>query len=137
MIESAFSVAVPITKVGTDDERLVFGWASVSTEGGRLVTDVQGDQIEPSELEKAAYRYVLKSRQAGEMHVRKTGIGDLVESIVFTKAKQDALGIDLGREGWWVGFKIHDDEVWKAIKKGEYSAFSIGGRGTRVPVKED
>ena len=115
-----------------EDERLVFGWFSVVEQGGELVKDTQGEYIEPRELEKAAYDYVLDARLAGEGHVRK-GVGQLVESIVFTMEKQEALGIDLGCIGWWGGFHIDDDSVWDKIKKGEYPMFSIGGTGTRVP----
>lgn len=115
-----------------EDERLVFGWFSVVEKGGKLIKDGEGDHIEPEQLEKAAYNYVLDARIAGDSHVRK-GVGQLVESIVFTKEKQEALGIDLGCVGWWGGFHIDDDSVWDKIKKGEYPMFSIGGTGTRVP----
>ena len=115
-----------------EDERLVFGWFSVVEQNGELIKDSQGDFIEPDQLEKAAYDFVLDARIAGEGHVRK-GVGQLVESIVFTKEKQEVLGIDVGCIGWWGGFHIDDDNVWDKIKKGEYPMFSIGGTGTRVP----
>jgi len=117
-----------------DDQRLVFGWASISTNSGTEVIDKQGDIIAPDELEKAAYDFVLYSRTQGDMHVRK-GVGRLVESMVFTKQKQELLGIDLGLEGWFVGFKVDDDAVWKSIKAGNLPEFSVGGRGKRVPVE--
>lgn len=38
------------------DQRLVFGWANVSvTVDGKQVEDLEGDVIDPEELEKAAY----------------------------------------------------------------------------------
>lgn len=115
-----------------EDERMVFGWFSVVEKDGQLIKDTQDDYIEPMELEKAAYNYVLDARIAGDSHVRK-GVGQLVESIVFTKEKQEALGIDLGCVGWWGGFHIDDDSVWDKIKKGEYPMFSLGGTGKRIP----
>jgi hypothetical protein len=115
------------------DERLVFGWASVVEENGKLVKDTQGDVIPPEVLEKAAYNYVISARMAGERHA-KMGVGTLVESMMFTKEKQDALGIDLGKVGWFIGFKMFDDKVWKEIKAGKYPAFSIGGWGKGQPV---
>lgn len=117
------------------EQRLVFGWFSVVEEAGEPVVDREGDVILPEELEKAAYDFVLKARIAGEVHMRK-GVGDLVESIMFTKEKQEALGIDLGLVGWWGGFKVSDDAVWKAVQEGDYVMFSIGGTGQRVPVEE-
>lgn len=117
-----------------DDRMLVFGWLSIATDkDGGVVVDSQGDIIPPEELEKAAYDYVLHARDAGEMHQR-TGIGRLVESMVFTKEKQEVLGIPTGvlpEHGWWIGFKIDDVDVWKKIKSGSYRAFSIGGKAKR------
>lgn len=114
-----------------EDRRMAWGWASVSEENGRAVVDKQGDVIDERALEEAAFKYVLGSRRGGVMH-EKVGVAKLVESMVFTKAKQEALGIDLGRVGWFVGFRIDDDEVWKRVKRGELRAFSIHGRATRV-----
>ncbi len=119
-----------------DDKRLVFGWASVSiSDGGNLLEDLQGDSIDPEELEAAAYEYVLNFRDAGEEHIpelRKKA--RLVESCVFTKEKQAALGLPAGAlpVGWWIGFYVDDDEAWEKIKNGTYQMFSIEGTATRV-----
>lgn len=118
-----------------EDEQLVFGWFSVVEKEGKPVVDREGDVIPSDVLEKAAYEFVLTARIAGEVHMRK-GVGDLVESVMFTKDKQEALGIDLGMVGWWGGFKVTDPDVWDAVRKGDYEMFSIGGTGTRVPVEE-
>lgn len=112
-----------------EDQRLVFGWASVSEVDGEPYIDHQGDMISEDELEKAFYDFVLNSRNAGEMHLRKDA-GQLVECIVFTKEKQEALGIDLGIVGAWVGFKL-DEDSFEKVKSGEYEMFSIGGKGNR------
>lgn len=131
VIENSEKEMMSIKKID-EDERLVFGWFSVVEKDGKLIKDSQDDYIEPAQLEKAAYSYVLDARLAGDSHIRK-GVGQLVESIVLTKEKQDALGIDLGFVGWWGGFHINDNEVWDKIKKGVYPMFSIGGTGQRVP----
>ncbi len=54
----------------------------------------------------------------------------MIESIVFTKEKLQALGLpenSLPCGCWWVGFQITDDSTWQKIKKGEYNMFSIEG----------
>ena len=120
-----------------DEQQLVFGWLSVSQDkDGNVIIDKQGDIIESNELEKAAYDFVLYARKAGDMHKSTDGIGRLVESMVFTIEKQQALGIPEGclPVGWFVGFRIDDEQVWKKVKSGEYSAFSIGGRAVREEV---
>jgi hypothetical protein len=118
-----------------EDKQLVFGWASVikDTEG-KILLDRQEDFIESEEeLEKAAYSYVLKSRDGGEMHIRK-GVSTMVESVVLSKEKQQALGIPAGVVpiGWWVGFKVNDTRVWGEVKKGGYIGFSVHGTGQRT-----
>ncbi len=122
-----------------DDKRLVFGWASISiSDGEKLLEDLQGDSIDPEELETAAYEYVLNFRDAGEEHIpelRKKA--RLVESCVFTKEKQAALGLPAGAlpVGWWIGFYVDDDEAWEKIKNGTYKMFSIEGTATRETIE--
>ena len=123
----------------SDDQRLVFGWASVSiTVEGEQVEDHQKDLIDPEDLEAAAYEYVLHFRDTGEEHIpslRKKG--KLVESCVFTAEKQKAMGIPEGVVpiGWWIGFKIEDDDAWEKVKNGTYKMFSIEGKANREPVE--
>ncbi|MDR1688329.1 MAG: XkdF-like putative serine protease domain-containing protein [Clostridiales bacterium] len=120
-----------------DDLRHVFGWASVAVRvTGEVIEDYQEDIIEIEELEQAVYGYVAEFGTAGEMHERG-GVGRLIESVVFTKEKMAAIGIPEGilPQGWWIGFHIPDDDVWKKIKDGTYSMFSIEGTGTREPVE--
>jgi len=128
-----------IVKVDTD-QQLVFGWASVIADhDGRTLLDRQGDYIDSdSEMEKAAYDYVLHSRDGGEMHIRK-GVATLVESMVFSVEKQQALGITPGTMpvGWWIGFKVTDEGVWNEVKKGGYVGFSVHGTGRRQAQELD
>lgn len=128
-----FSIPFKIEKADPD-KRLMFGWASVATVGGEAVVDKQFDIIPVEELERAMYDFVLYSRDQGHMH-EKRGVGRLVESMVFSKEKQDALGIDLGFEGAWVGFKVDDDQVWAAVKRGDLPQFSIGGAAIPVEIE--
>ena len=127
------SMEATIVKI-EEDQQLVFGWANIiKTASGELLLDRQNDFIDDAtELEKAAYHYVLHSRDGGEMHVRK-GVSTLVESVMMTLEKQEALGIPAGTVplGWWIGFKVNDDRVWNQIKKGGYVGFSVHGTGRR------
>lgn len=123
-----------------DDKRLVFGWASIAmTVDGEPLEDLQKDVIDEDDLEEAAYQYVLNFRDTGEEHMpglRKKG--RLVESCVFTKEKQRAMGLAEGAlpVGWWIGFYIDDDDTWKRIKNGTYKMFSIEGKAEREPVEK-
>lgn len=121
------------TKVDPE-RRLAFGWAYVAEKDGQLVVDHSGDFIDKAALpalEDAAYEYVLVSREADEMHEKLYGVAKLVESIMLTPEKAAAMGIETNKIGWWVGYKIHDDEVWAKVKDGTYAAFSIRGVGEK------
>jgi len=113
--------------------RTVYGWAYVSKENGKEVVDHSGDTWSPAELMKTAHDFVLRCRVGGADHLGKA-VSELVESVVFTKDIQDALGIDLGKEGWFVGFRVNDDDVLARVEAGELAMFSIGGKGTREAV---
>ena len=119
-----------------DDKMLAFGWANVSMRvDGELIEDWQGDIIEPEELENAAYEYVRLYGDGGEMH-KRGGVAILIESVVFTEEKMQAMGIPAGTLpiGWWIGFKVTDEDVWKKVKDGTYPMFSIEGEAERVEV---
>ena len=124
----------------SDDEKmLAFGWANVSMRVDReLIEDWQGDIIEPEELESAAYEYVRLYGDGGEMHERG-GVAVLIESVVFTGEKMQVMGIPVGTlpVGWWIGFKVLDEDVWKKVKDGTYPMFSIEGEAERVEVEEE
>jgi hypothetical protein len=133
-----FEIEVPFAK--TDDElRVVYGWASVTKIGGEEVVDNQDDVIDTHDLVKAVHDFMLDSRVGGIMHMRGEDgpvvIGSVIESIVLTDDVQKTLGIDLGMEGWFIGIKVMNDTVWKMVKDGRLKAFSIGGKGVRVPVE--
>lgn len=113
-----------------DDQRLVYGWASVIEENGQAVVDSQGDMIAEPVIQKAAHGFILEAR-AGKLMHEGSPVGDIVESMVFTKALQQALGVNLNKVGWLIAYKVRDDALWKRVKAGDFPAFSIGGRGRR------
>ena len=114
--------------IKTDEaQRIVWGWAYVSTEKGELLTDLQGDSIEPVEMVKMANAFMESVRTAKAMHAGE-GIGEVIHSLPLTAELAKALGLETEREGWIVGMKVHDDAVWERVKAGEFSGFSIGGK---------
>lgn len=115
-----------------EEQRMVYGWASVVTEKGEAVVDRQGDVIEPDTLVRAVNKFMEHVRVGKEMH-KGDQIGAVIHSMPVTKEIGEALGIQSDREGWVVAFKVYNDDVWEKVKTGELAAFSIGGRA----VKED
>lgn len=133
-------------------KKQVFGWANVAN-SWRLASDGQWELVpvvdtqkgimEPMALEEGAYAYVAESRKNGEMHwdyytaAPFEQVGYCIESMVFTREKQAALGIPPGiiPEGWWMGIQVTDDDVWDKVLSGIYSGLSV--QGTIRYVNED
>lgn len=122
---------------------LVWGWASMIEKDGQTIRDYQGDQITEAELVKAAHDYMTNSRTGSAMHIycedadrQPLKCGEVVESMVFTKDLQKAMGISLPHIGWLIGYKISNPAVRKAVASGQLKAFSIGGSGLRIPIEE-
>ena len=115
-----------------EEQRMVYGWASVVTEKGEPVVDRQGDVIEPNTLVHAVNKFMEHVRVGKEMH-KGDQIGAVIHSMPITKEIGESLGIQSDREGWIVAFKVYNDDVWAKVKSGELAAFSIGGRA----IKED
>lgn len=112
-------------------EQIVYGWGSVSVANGELITDLQGDQIEPDVLEKAVTEFMLDYRESGVMH-DGSSVGDVIASLVTTPQIVKAFGLSQDLPiGWILGVKIKDPEVWKRVQSGELQAFSIQGTADR------
>lgn len=126
-------------KKSDSEKRQVFGWCSLSKVDGVDVVDRQGDYVPIDEMEKSAYHYVVNSRKGGDMHQRvgdqPLHTSDLIESFVVTPEKLEAMGLepDAVPHGWWVGFKVNDEQQWENVKKGDRVHFSIHGKGRREP----
>jgi hypothetical protein len=120
--------------LSTDAEhRVVYGWASVISEDGKPVEDLQGDIIKSSELVYATTEFMKSARDAKHMHAGAP-VGQVVHSFPFTADIAKSLGLESNREGWIVGVYVADDTVWKSVKDGTLSAFSIGGNAQRVNI---
>lgn len=127
-----------LNKEGTvGNSNLAFGWANITVdEQGELPEDFDGDMIPTGVLEAASYSFALSKGFCNQEHRWGTECGYLIECMMFTKEKMQAMGIPDGTipEGMWVGFYIPDDDVYAKVKSGEYRMFSIEGYGRRVCI---
>jgi len=119
-----------------EEQRLVYGWASVITEKGEPVVDRQGDVIKPDTLVKAVNNFMEHVRVGKQMHDGDQ-VGVVVHSWPCTNEINKSVGLEADREGWLVAFKVYDDEVWAKVKSGELAAFSIGGRAVKGEYNGD
>lgn len=129
---SKFETVGEVTKIDTE-QRVVYGFASVVTKGGEVVVDRQGDVITAQEMEKAATEFMLGARNGLTMH-KGEPTTTIVHSMPLTKQIMDSFGLQCDKEGWLIAVKVHDDETWDRMKKGEFTGFSIGGRARKVEI---
>lgn len=129
--EAAFEFK--ITKLD-DAKRMVYGFASVTSVNGAVISDLQNDSVTMEDITTAAHEFMKSHRVGGEMHREGLHGGDVVESLMIDEDTKRVLGITRPEEGWFIGYHVTDDNVWKRVQSGEYAAFSIGGTGRRVPM---
>jgi hypothetical protein len=127
-------------KAINDEQRLVFAWANVMvTTDGRAVEqwgmDGFNDVFPIEVMEKAAHDFMVQSREGGLMH-EEGDKATVVESLVWTPAKEAALGLPAGTMpyGWLVALHVHDDATWADVKAGKLAMLSIQGAAVREPV---
>jgi len=94
--------------------------------------DSQGDVISAQSIEDAAYRFMLKSRVIGYRHSKKAK-AEVVESYT---APQDLEinGHKVKKGSWIMSVHISDDNLWRQVKEGVITGFSVGGFGIREEV---
>lgn len=132
-----FNLSIPVVK-SDPLKGLLTGWAVISADAeGQLVVDSDGDVIPVDELEKAAHEAFVRRGGRGAMGLMHESFGraDLVESMVITKAKRDALGMGPGPEGWLVTVKTEDPAIKALVAAGTHLEFSIRGSADRIPVE--
>ena len=113
----------PIIKAD-DEKRLVFG---VVLEPHTV--DLQGDVLDLDTIEKAAYNYLVSSRVVGDGHSQQAK-AEVVESYL-APADMELGGQSISKGSWVMVVHVSDDELWSAVKSGDYTGFSIGGTGAR------
>jgi hypothetical protein len=127
---------VPVVKRGTDEQRMVYGFASVSHSGGEAHFDTQGDTVGLETVRKAWRGFMAKGGSGGLNH-ETPDTGKVVEGLVIDDTVAEALMTELkkGHRGLFIGYHATDDKAWAGVKKGEFKGFSIGGKGRRQPSK--
>jgi len=135
--EMAKRIGFEVTITKTDpDLQQVFGYAYVAKNAdGTAVVDHSGDVVDVASLKKAIYEGFGKVKSR-EMH-EKDAEATLIASVWIdheTLAKMGGTPANAPDGAWWVGVQVNDADLWKRIKAGEVSAFSIGGSGTRTAI---
>ncbi len=122
--------------IKTDDEQRKI-WAVVLEPD---TVDHQGDSISAEEIQKAAHNfmtdYVCGDAEMGLDHEETTPEVVICESYIAPSRFRAINGQAIQKGSWIVCSQILDENIWKKVKSGEFTGYSIGGVGTRVPVEE-
>ena len=119
---------IPVLKAD-GDERIVFGIVLEPD-----VVDAQNDTYNKDEVKKAAHRFMEEFRNIGLQHEQL--INEQVRILESYIAPVDfTIGGQAVKAGTWLlKERILSDVLWKAVKDGEITGFSIGGHAIRKPV---
>lgn len=123
------SLQVPILKAD-EEQRLVTGIVLEPDE-----VDAQNDTITADVIEKAAHNFLARYNRGtklGVMHKIFGEIGvELVESFI-AREDMELGGQPVKKGSWLMTVKILEEPMWKKVKSGEITGFSIGGVATVV-----
>lgn len=122
--------SVPIIKVD-DEKRLVYGtvYAPNEDEG-----DAHEDYMTAAEIEKAAHNFLAKSntiKATDTQHNLQPVEGVAIVESAVLKGTHEILKDEIPGT-WYIVTKVENDEVWKSVKDGTYTGFSLYGFAERV-----
>lgn len=136
------SMKAKATKASGDEDANVFVSFAKAIEEEQTVsgivlkpetTDAQGDIYSPAVVRKAAFDFLAnynKSTKLGHQHKDFKNWGGrfaLVES--YLAPSDFVMGDKIVKEGSWVmTVKVLDSKIWKLVKDGKITGFSIGGK---------
>jgi len=122
--EKKFEVEVPVVpvlKAVKEDEHIVYGIVYEPDE-----VDAQGDEANAEEIRKAAYKYMEEVQTFKVMHkgrnVKVRILENYLAPVDFTIE-----GKSIKKGSWVLVTRILDKKIWKAIKKGKLTGYSMAG----------
>lgn len=129
MFRAEVKSTVSIAKVDKE-RRLIYGVVLEPDE-----VDAHNDTIDKEVIESSAHEFLAKfnrETELGVMHKMFGNIGvELAESYI--SPGDMTMGAKPVKQGSWVMVvKVVDDAIWKKVKAGEITGFSIGGLATVV-----
>lgn len=131
LLDKVLAQEIPIVKAERrGDERFVLGIVLEPE-----TVDSQGDIYSAEEVRNTAHKFMAEYQQIGFMHQASlAGRVKILESYIAPAAFK--LGEQTVKAGTWLlAVRVLDSALWKAIKRGEFTGFSIGGSAMRRPER--
>lgn len=96
------------------------------------VVDAQGDIYSADEIRQAAHKFMEGFGGIGLMHRYRVDGGVTILESYLTPSDLD-LGDNHIRKGtWMLAVRVLDDDIWRQVREGELTGFSIGGTARRL-----
>lgn len=93
------------------------------------VADAHDNYMTEAEIEKAAHWFMKNGDKIDIQHSFEEAEGLTVVESSVTKADQEIDGEPVKKGTWLMTVEVANDDVWKAIEKGEITGLSMGGVG--------
>lgn len=121
---------IRLIKADEEEERIVFGVVLEPNE-----VDAQNDTISEEEIRQAAHKFMEDFGNLGLQH-KEIVNGKLVLLETFIAPVPFEVNGEKVKKGSWL-FKerVVDNALWAAVKKGDFTGFSIGGSAIRKPIE--
>ena len=120
---------VRIIRADDMEERFVYG---IAMEPGEV--DTQGDTQTADTIRTAAHKFMEDFGNVGLQHTKfVNGKVKILESAIMPFGGELA-GVIIKVGTWMFGVRVLDDGIWKSVKEGDLTGFSIGGVANREPV---
>lgn len=113
------------------EERIVFGVALIPGD-----VDAQGDIYSADEVRKAAFSFMEVGQSQMKLQHRGAFLGKKVTVLeTYVSRQPEQYGDETFPPGtWFVTTRIHDADLWEAVKRGEFTGYSIGGSARREEI---
>lgn len=116
---------IPIFKA--DEERLVYGEVLIPEE-----VDAQKEIYSEEEVRQAAHGFMENFQNLGVMHKElANGRLKILESFI-APVEMEIAGKKIKKGTWLLAVRVISDKLWKQVKDGKWTGFSIGGSAVRV-----
>lgn len=112
----------------SEDERIVYGIVYEPDE-----TDTEGDTVNAEVIRKAAHYYMAMSQVTKVNHKGAAVPTDILESYLAPMDISIA-GRAIKKGTWIMVVRVNDSDIWKSIKEGDLTGFSLAGPAKGVKI---
>ncbi|HFK1428021.1 MULTISPECIES: XkdF-like putative serine protease domain-containing protein [Bacillus] len=134
--EPTFEKEVRIIKGEDEEQKLVYGIVySPGSADDPNTHDAHGDFMTAEEIEKSAHNFIAKYRNIDAQHDFNAGAGEVVESYV-APVDMEINGETITK-GTWILVTKATDEIWKDIKDGKMTGYSLAGVAETEVIEEE